>query len=209
MSLYPSREPEARREANRIYRAKNRDKLKKYESARYAERYAERKAKGMTPEDKEAARLRIKEWRAKFPERAKESAKRWRMENPDYVAPSERDRETVNAKWRSAYSSRADYYRQKSRDKRVRKAGVPGSHTDDEWRDLVAYFYHACAYCGASAPLTRDHVIPLSRTELGPTNDISNILPACLPCNSRKKDKTDWEYRRWLFLRGPKCSPSA
>lgn len=209
MSKYPSHEPEARREANRLYREKNREKLKAYDAARYAERYAARKAKGSTAEEKEAARLRAQEWRARFPDRVKEAADRWRTEHPDYVSPGKLDRETVNARWRAAYSSRADYYRQKARDKRARKAGVPGSHTDEEWRELVAYFRHACVYCGASAPLTRDHVIPLSRAELGPTNDISNILPACGPCNSRKKDKTDWEYRRWLSMRGPACSPSA
>lgn len=32
-------------------------------------------------------------------------------------------------------------------------------------------------------PLTRDHVIPLSA---GGSNDISNIVPACLRCNQTK-----------------------
>jgi 5-methylcytosine-specific restriction endonuclease McrA len=38
----------------------------------------------------------------------------------------------------------------------------------------------------------------LSRPELGPTNRISNILPACRPCNARKGNRTESEYRQWL-----------
>lgn len=45
---------------------------------------------------------------------------------------------------------------------------------------------HACRYCGATAPtatLTVDHVIP---EVLGGTNEPSNLVTACEPCNSGK-----------------------
>lgn len=45
---------------------------------------------------------------------------------------------------------------------------------------------HACRYCGASAPdaeLTVDHVIPVA---LGGTDDPSNLVTACVPCNTGK-----------------------
>ena len=45
---------------------------------------------------------------------------------------------------------------------------------------------HACRYCGAVAPdvsLTVDHVIPVA---LGGTDDPSNLVTACEPCNSGK-----------------------
>ena len=45
---------------------------------------------------------------------------------------------------------------------------------------------HACRYCGASAPdakLTVDHVIPIA---LGGTDDPSNLVTACQPCNAGK-----------------------
>lgn len=206
MKRYPSQAPELVRERNRLYREANRDKLIAYDAARYAKRYEERKKKGMTEEQKEARRARSRNWRAKNRKHSRELARNWRNKHPDYVAPGATDREAINAKWRAAYSNRADYYRKKSREKRVRKAGAPGAHTDQEWFALVAYFRHACVYCGDVVPLTRDHIIPLSRTELHPTNDIANILPACAPCNSRKKDRTDGEYRRWLSIRGPLCS---
>ncbi|MFD6469381.1 HNH endonuclease [Streptomyces goshikiensis] len=37
-----------------------------------------------------------------------------------------------------------------------------------------------CSLCNARPATTADHVIPLSR---GGTNDISNLRPACAPCN--------------------------
>lgn len=45
---------------------------------------------------------------------------------------------------------------------------------------------HTCRYCGASAPdvtLTVDHVVPVS---LGGSDDPSNLVAACVDCNSGK-----------------------
>ncbi|MGD9989392.1 HNH endonuclease [Pseudonocardia sp.] len=45
---------------------------------------------------------------------------------------------------------------------------------------------HACRYCGATAPdvkLTIDHVVP---TALGGTDEPTNLVTACAPCNSGK-----------------------
>lgn len=45
---------------------------------------------------------------------------------------------------------------------------------------------HACRYCGAAAPdvkLTVDHVVPVA---LGGTDEPSNLVTACEPCNSGK-----------------------
>lgn len=45
---------------------------------------------------------------------------------------------------------------------------------------------HTCRYCGAKAPdvaLTVDHVIPET---LGGSNDPSNLVTACQPCNAGK-----------------------
>ena len=55
---------------------------------------------------------------------------------------------------------------------------------------LFARDDYRCQYCGRSQPelrhrecLTRDHLIPLSR---GGTNEWSNVVTACSPCNTRK-----------------------
>jgi hypothetical protein len=49
-----------------------------------------------------------------------------------------------------------------------------------------------CYYCGkAGGNLQREHRIPLAR---GGDNHISNIVPACGPCNRAKSTLTDDEY---------------
>lgn len=72
---------------------------------------------------------------------------------------------------------------------RARIRNAPGTHTSQQWRDLCLEHDHCCVYCGERTIMTRDHVIPLSK---GGSNDISNIVPACLTCNLRKSDRLDF-----------------
>ncbi len=58
---------------------------------------------------------------------------------------------------------------------------------------LFARDGYRCQYCGRTSPelklresLTRDHVIPLSR---GGSNDWTNVVTACSPCNTRKANR--------------------
>ncbi len=62
---------------------------------------------------------------------------------------------------------------------------------------LFARDRYRCQYCGRSTSelkpregLTRDHLIPLSR---GGTNDWSNVVTACGPCNTRKANRLPGE----------------
>ena len=207
---YPSQHPDVVRARNKAYREKNHEKLLAFDKARYAERYAARKLKGTTEREKEIARVKTAQWRKANPGRDKVVNRRWREEHPGYVAPSAKNRESVNAKWRAMYQRKAEHYRGKASEKRARKVDVPGSHSEEEWLNLLAFFKFSCAYCGADGKMTRDHVRPLSRPDLKPTNSIDNILPACRRCNSQKRDKADWEYRRWLYDKGaPACSLTA
>lgn len=67
---------------------------------------------------------------------------------------------------------------------RMQAANSPGVSPED-WNRLVRRHDGKCAYCGAIATLTRDHVVPISR---GGWDAIGNILPACFPCNASKCD---------------------
>lgn len=57
----------------------------------------------------------------------------------------------------------------------------------------------ACVYCGRSvadgAFLTLDHVVPC---ELGGDNANTNLVTACLSCNSAKQDLTLREFAAYL-----------
>lgn len=70
-----------------------------------------------------------------------------------------------------------------SRAKRERAARRRGTHTSQQWANLVAQYGGRCHYCGEQKRLTKDHVRPISR---GGSDLIDNIVPACGPCNSSK-----------------------
>lgn len=68
----------------------------------------------------------------------------------------------------------------------AREKNADGEFTYEEWEALCAKYDYCCLSCGKQAPLTVDHIIPLSK---GGSNDISNIQPLCKPCNSKKGTK--------------------
>lgn len=68
---------------------------------------------------------------------------------------------------------------------RFRHLDRPGDDlTFEQWQVVLEAHGHKCAYCGSGGPLTVDHVTPLSR---GGLHTVSNVVPACKPCNSSKK----------------------
>lgn len=76
-----------------------------------------------------------------------------------------------------------------------RKRAAEGYHSWQEWESLVADYSGLCAYCSTAPAESRDHVIPISR---GGSNNIENILPACLTCNKTKNARTveEWHGNR-------------
>jgi len=105
------------------------------------------------------------------------------------------NREKHNERTRAYYAAHHDQFLHYARTKRARKAGNGGAHTLNEWRAKCSAFDERCAYCGVARKLTRDHDVPLSR---GGTDDIANILPACMPCNRKKHTQTAAEFRCML-----------
>src|SRR5262252_3059705 len=71
--------------------------------------------------------------------------------------------------------------------RRTRKRGILITLTAMEWQAILEQYDNRCAYCGATGRLlTIDHKIPISR---GGHHTKENVVPACRPCNSRKKDR--------------------
>ena len=65
-----------------------------------------------------------------------------------------------------------------------------GAFTKEEWEELCERYGNICLRCGKDGQLTVDHVISLA---MGGTNDIGNIQPLCLSCNSQKfMSVLDW-----------------
>lgn len=74
--------------------------------------------------------------------------------------------------------------------RRARHIAADGRHTTQEWLGKLAEYDGKCAYCGDEAT-TRDHVVPLVN---GGSNWISNIVPACRPCNYSKRTRSAAEF---------------
>jgi len=84
------------------------------------------------------------------------------------------------------YKARPEKVKAKDARRRAYKIGALGRFTAEEWQARKVYFNNRCVYCGQKKKnLTADHWIPLSE---GGTNFISNIVPACRNCNSKKSN---------------------
>lgn len=84
--------------------------------------------------------------------------------------------------WKGGYENKLLH----SRNRRMRKKKVNGSHTLSQWLELKKKFNYMCLCCKKFEPfitLTQDHIVPISK---GGSNDISNIQPLCARCNSQK-----------------------
>ena len=125
-----------------------------------------------------AKRRAIEKYRATHQAAVRAYMRAWRTAHPD--SP------------RAEYLRHRDGYLRRAVERRARERSAPGSFTTIELREKIALLGGCCIYCGRSdVKLGPDHKIPLSR---GGSNDITNIVPACKPCNSRKRHRTASEF---------------
>lgn len=124
-----------------------------------------------------------REYRARNRERVREQWRAYRAANLD-------KKKAYHRQWQRANPEKIAIYTHR---RRAWKRGTTGDFTIQQWAELKAFYGFRCLCCGLTEPevtLTADHVIPLSR---GGSNDISNIQPLCLSCNTRKHtDATDY-----------------
>lgn len=82
------------------------------------------------------------------------------------------------------------------RTSRMQAARNLGRHTRAEWYALIAKHDGRCVYCARRPQvLTKDHIVPVSR---GGSDAITNIVPCCRSCNSRKHDAEGDELDDWV-----------
>jgi hypothetical protein len=83
-----------------------------------------------------------------------------------------------------------------------KRHGGESKYTAKDWEYAQTFFGNACCYCGSKTDMTKDHVVPLST---GGELSRDNIVPACLSCNSAKKDiEMELWYRKQKFFRKSK-----
>jgi len=204
------------RETTRRYRERHpateeeKEARRARDNARYAalsKELGDRRRRSYFGEDAERIRANNRRWHSNHREERNERRRaRRRSDEGDAIRAKEREvrrREyerdpqrflTSQKEWREKNPERARLYVRVSNQKR-RIAGAGTSFTREQWLAVVEAHGGRCAYCGADGPLEIEHRVPLCR---GGTNDISNIVPACRPCNRRKQKKTDAEFRALL-----------
>jgi 5-methylcytosine-specific restriction endonuclease McrA len=151
-------------------------------------------------------RARNNDWYGRNKDRRRESRRRYYVANAEKLRARQRDRNREKyvanpraaldyyKQWRLRNLERARNYVRVACNKR--RAAAAGRHfTFEEWEELLRTHDGRCAYCGSAERIEADHRTPLCR---GGSNEISNILPACRPCNRRKHRKTEDEFRALL-----------
>lgn len=133
-----------------------------------------------------------------YRERCKLYARKWGAEHYYRKAYVHKQWEKANQQRRKIYIKRhqnkyREQYRElwvaQSAERRARQRNASGNFTRKEWQNLKRAWNYTCLCCGKSEPeikLSQDHVVPLV---LGGSNDIDNIQPLCVSCNSKKSGR--------------------
>ena len=130
----------------------------------------------------------------KFEEKKKWKAahnKKWMTENKDRANFLKRRWETNNPEKHKNSQIAIKLNR------RARKKANGGSVTKEEIKKLKEKSNGICYYCKERKKLSIDHVIPL---KLGGKNEISNMVMACINCNSQKQAKDPIVYAKEIGL---------
>lgn len=152
---------------------------------RYYDNYDEHRARNKRyyEEHKETHSMRSREWAKRNPEKRRRIKRRWRNKH----------REAVKRSGRRRYRQNREARILSSRNYILRKRGLLGSFTTEQWDVLCELVDNRCLCCGGRTSLTVDHIIPI--TWGNSSNWIDNIQPLCLSCNAAKGNRHDTDYR--------------
>lgn len=151
-----------------------------------------------------SARIYRKRPEVQSRERArKKSAKYQEWRSQTEVQEKERERQRNLQKYPETRFKKS--IRQSLR--RARQRSVKGTYTAQDIQEQLKRQGYRCYYLGCGQAKFEkdtqnlygyrfhvDHLIPLSRTDATPSNDISNIVLACPACNLKKHDKLPHEF---------------
>lgn len=137
-----------------------------------------------------------REWARNNREHRREYTRQYRVKNPnrskEHAQYYQTHKEQISTRVSAYIKANPDVLQLKNARRRAFKKNAQGDWTREQFKELCEQVDWCCAYCfGKFDKLTPDHIIPLSR---GGSNDISNIIPACGPCNYSKQHKTPLEY---------------
>ena len=164
------------------YESREAVKAKRRKASRSAAAKARQRRYEATEKGKATRRKTMARYRA-TPKAKQTSARRHALTKDD---PARREqRRGANSRYRKTEKGKALSRRQNAR-RRGAILSTENPLTAADWLDIVKRAKGRCYYCKRKRKLTLDHVIPLSK---GGKHDKSNVVPACGPCNSIKRDR--------------------
>lgn len=156
---------EGKREYNRQYHLKNKDKERQYRI-----------------DNAEKIKERNRQYCIDNLEKKKEYARQWAIDN----AEKEYER---NRQWAIDNPEKRRLSRQR---RKARKNQVESTLTQAEWEKIVDDHFGRCHYCGRHTDkLHQEHKTPVSK---GGGYTKENIVPACQSCNSSKGVKKYMQF---------------
>lgn len=168
---------DAKHARDKQYREKNRDKMVAYLRAYYAEHREElnEKSKQYHRGHAEAVKARRHEYYLANCEHIKARVRAYNAANPE-------KRRLRAQRYRATHP---ENMRALKRRKQARRRGAPiHDLTAAQWREIKAAYGYRCVYCKRKMQrLSQDHITPLSK---GGSHTRSNVVPACVSCNSKK-----------------------
>jgi 5-methylcytosine-specific restriction endonuclease McrA len=176
-------------EGAKLYAAANRVKLSEKRRAHHDKNRERDNAKNREwyAANREYRSAQIKVYGAEHAEEAKVRSDEWYRNN--------RARKYAkNRAWAVAHPQEVRAFWQK---RYALEKNAPGSFGADDLRQLFEQQEGCCHYCDVylTKGFEMDHYIPLS---LGGTNEASNIVLACMPCNRSKGNKLPAVFMRGL-----------
>lgn len=169
-------------EYNKKYREKNIEQIKQYKSEYYQDNkeYVDKKNEEYRINNREKINAIQRNYNKKNKDKIREWNKNYCLKYPERVIKSRRKYRLNNLE---KVRENARLYQHK---RNAMKKKLPSTLTNEQWEDIKNIFDNKCAYCGKEEEkLTQDHFIPLIK---GGGYTHSNIIPACLSCNSSKRD---------------------
>lgn len=157
------------------------------------------KHNGQKPEQKIKSKERSKKHYHEHKEEYAQARQRWYNANREYALEKARqDRinhpEVFAQRWQNWYRTEngKEHSRLRVRSRKARKKGAQGNYTHADIAMMYKRQKGKCYYCKAKLDTYHiEHIIPIVR---GGTNDPSNIVLSCPPCNLSKGSKLPHEW---------------
>lgn len=206
----PSKDPERRREVNRQYYRRHAERIKERERDAWQRRRDQVNERRRSPAYRQRAAAQLREWRTRNRAKAYQHARTYEQRYPERVRRRRwaywvRNKKQIMAKNNAYRRSRPEmrrmarqryaeqnptkmkvFSRVRNLRRQARLKNILVSFTPADWEAIVEEHGGRCFWCGRQdLPLQADHVIPVSK---GGATRRDNIVPACRPCNSAKRN---------------------